>query len=70
MGADQAVTPKVAEGGDKPAVDLREIINAIRYMARSRGDWRMLPTNFGPWQTTFWVVPPLCTIAAVPHHRR
>jgi transposase len=30
------------------------MLNAIRYMARSGGGWRMLPTNFGPWQTVYW----------------
>jgi putative transposase len=28
--------------------------NAIRYMARSGGGWRMLPINFGRWQTVYW----------------
>jgi transposase len=35
-------------------VDLREVLNAIRYMARSAGGWRMLPVHFGPWQTIYW----------------
>ena len=30
------------------------MLNAIRYMARSGGGWRMLPTNFGLWQTVYW----------------
>ena len=30
------------------------MLNAIRYMARSGGGWRMLPTDFGPWQTVYW----------------
>ena len=30
------------------------MLNAIRYMARSAGGWRMLPTDFGPWQTVYW----------------
>jgi putative transposase len=39
--------PKTPRRGRKPAVDLREILNAIRYMARSAGGWRMLPTDSG-----------------------
>jgi putative transposase len=46
--------PKPAPRGRKPSVDLREILNAIRYLARSGCGWRMLPTNFGPWQTVYW----------------
>ena len=46
--------PKPPKRGRKPAVDLREIINAIRYIARSGGGWRMLPINFSPWQTVYW----------------
>jgi transposase len=29
------------------------VLNAIRYMARSAGGWRMLPVHFGPWQTAY-----------------
>ena len=46
--------PEPPRRGRKVGVDLREILNAIRYMARSGGGWRMLPTNFGPWQTVYW----------------
>lgn len=46
--------PKVAKRGRKPSVDRREILNAIRYMARSGGGWRMLPKDFPPWQTVYW----------------
>jgi transposase len=46
--------PKVARRGRRPKVDLREILNAIRYLARAGCGWRMLPTNFGPWQTVSW----------------
>src|SRR6266852_5968029 len=46
--------PKPAKKGRKPEVDLREILNAIRYMARSGGGWRMLPRDFPPWQTVYW----------------
>ena len=46
--------PRPAKKGRKPAVDLREVLNAIRYMARSGGGWRMLPRDFPPWQTVYW----------------
>ena len=40
--------------GRKPSIDFREIPNAIRYIARSAGGWRLLPSEFGPWQTVYW----------------
>ena len=46
--------PAPAKRGRKPEVDLREVLNAIRYMARSGGGWRMLPRDFPPWQTVYW----------------
>jgi len=46
--------PPVVKRGCKPTADIREMLNAIRYTARSGGGWRMLPTNFGPWQTVYW----------------
>jgi transposase len=46
--------PKPPKRGRPPRVDLREMLNAIRYMARSGGGWRMLPKDFGPWQTVYW----------------
>ena len=36
------------------SVDLREMLNAIRYMARSEGGWRMLPIDIGSWRTFYW----------------
>jgi transposase len=46
--------PEPPKRGRPPVVDLREMLNAIRYMARSGGGWRMLPKEFGPWQTVYW----------------
>jgi putative transposase len=40
--------PKPARRGRKPGVDLREILNAIRYLARAGCGWRLLPVHFGP----------------------
>ncbi len=46
--------PKVPQRGRRPKTDLRKVMNAIRYMARSGGGWRMLPKEFGPWQAIYW----------------
>ena len=35
-------------------VDMREVLNAIRYIARAGCGWRMLPKDFPPWQTVYW----------------
>ena len=50
----EPLMPKPPKRGRKDSVDLREMLNAIRDMARSGGGWRMLTTNFGPWQTVYW----------------
>jgi putative transposase len=46
--------PKPAKRGRPPGVDLREVVNAIRYLARTGCGWRMLPKDFPPWQTVYW----------------
>ena len=46
--------PRASKGGRPIEVDLREVLNAIRYMVRSGGGWRMLPNDFPPWQTGYW----------------
>src|ERR1700722_807717 len=46
--------PRASKSGRPIEVDLREVLNAIRYMARSGGGWRMLPNDFPPWQTVYW----------------
>lgn len=40
--------------------DLREVLNALRWIVRTGAQWRMLPTNFPPWaavyqQTQRWI---------------
>ena len=46
--------PKPAKTGRRREVDLREVLNAIRYLARTGCGWRMLPKDFPPWQTVYW----------------
>jgi transposase len=50
----KSLLPKPARRGRRPKVDLREILNAIRYLARAGRGWRMLPIHFGPWRTVYW----------------
>ena len=33
--------------------DLREVFNALRWIVRAGAPWRMLPTNFPPWEAVF-----------------
>ncbi|MER8805129.1 IS5 family transposase [Mesorhizobium sp. M0998] len=40
--------PAPPKRGRKPSTDLREVLNALRYLARSGGGWRMLPKDFPP----------------------
>lgn len=46
--------PPASRRGRRRQVDLREIINALRYLVRSGCGWEMLPIHFGPWQTVYW----------------
>ena len=46
--------PPPARTGRQRGVDLREVLNAIRYVARTGCGWRMLPKDFPPWQTVYW----------------
>jgi transposase len=46
--------PKPRQRGRPREVDLREVLNALRYLVRSGCGWEMLPVHFGPWQTIYW----------------
>lgn len=50
----EPVLPRPGRTGRRRAVDLREVLNAIRYLARTGCGWRMLPKDFPPWQTVYW----------------
>ena len=52
--ATEPMLPRPAKRGRKRTTDLREVLNAIRYMVRSGCEWRMLPVHFPPWQTVYW----------------
>lgn len=46
--------PRPTETGRRRVVDLREVLNAIRYLGRTGCGWRMLPHDFPRWQTVYW----------------
>src|SRR5215210_5031312 len=50
----EPVLPRAAKTGRKRSIDLREVLNAIRYLVRGGVGWRMLPKDFPPWQTVYW----------------
>lgn len=49
----EPLLPAAKPGGRPRSVDLREIMNAIRYQLRSGGAWRLLPHDLPPWQTVY-----------------
>lgn len=47
-------TPKSGKGKrGRPALERRLLVNAIFYIVRSGCAWRLLPRDFGPWQTVY-----------------
>lgn len=46
--------PPPSKRGRPRKTDLREVVNAIRYLVRTGCGWEMLPNNFPPWQTVYW----------------
>ncbi|CAA7626700.1 hypothetical protein MTBSS4_680003 [Magnetospirillum sp. SS-4] len=50
----EPLLPQPSGRGRKRTTDLREVVNALRYMVRSGCEWRMLPVHFPPWQTVYW----------------
>jgi transposase len=52
----EPLLPKPKSGtrkGGRPGADLREVANAIFYLLRAGGAWRLLPHDFPPWQTVY-----------------
>jgi putative transposase len=45
--------PAAKPGGRPRTTDMREVINAIFYMLRGGCQWRLLPTDFPPYQTVY-----------------
>jgi transposase len=45
--------PAAKPGGRPRSADLREIVNAILYVARNGTTWRALPHDYPPWRTAY-----------------
>ena len=43
----------IAEGSPQRQHDLREVFNALRWIARAGAPWRMLPGDFPPWEAVY-----------------
>ncbi|MGF7136058.1 transposase [Paraburkholderia sp. EB58] len=43
----------MTEDAPQRRYELREMFNALRWMARAGAAWRMLPTNFPPWELVY-----------------
>lgn len=44
----ESLLPGAARTGRPRRIELRRVINALRYLVRSRCEWRMLPHDFLP----------------------
>ena len=49
----EPLIPPAKPGGRPRSVDVREIINALRYVLRSGGAWRLMPHDLPPWETVY-----------------
>jgi transposase len=45
--------PAAKPGGRPRSADMREVVNAILYVARNGTTWRALPHDFPPWRTVY-----------------
>jgi transposase len=43
----------VREDAPQRCHDLREVFNAVRWIVRAGSPWRLLPTNFPPWEAVY-----------------
>ena len=49
----EALIPAVKPGGRPAKYPRREIVNAILYVLRTGGGWRLLPHDFPAWQSVY-----------------
>jgi putative transposase len=50
----EPLIPPAKPGGKPRTTDMREVLNAVFYVNKSGGQWRMLPHEFPKWQTVYY----------------
>ena len=45
--------PDAKPGGRPRTISLRQVLNAILYVTRGGGAWRLLPLDFPAWETVY-----------------
>ena len=45
--------PEAKSGGRPREIDMRQVVNGILYINRGGCAWRMMPKEFGPWETVY-----------------
>lgn len=50
----EPLIPPAKPGGKPRTSDMREVLNAIFYVNKSGGQWRMLPHEFPKWQPVYY----------------
>ncbi len=50
----EPLIPEAKPGGRPYAHSRRTLVNAYYYLVRTGCTWRMLPSDFPPWQTVHW----------------
>jgi transposase len=51
------VITKICPDNRKRKHNMKEIFNAIFYLLKTGCQWRMLPTDFAPWNTVYYYEP-------------
>ena len=50
----EPLLPACPKRGRPRRTDMREVINALRWLVRAGAGWELLPHDFPPWQTVYW----------------
>lgn len=49
----EPLIPPAKPGGRPRSVEIREVVNAVRYVLRAGCAWRLMPHDLPPWETVY-----------------